>query len=224
MGRIVEAGVLSMSFCDEAWAHIAPIRAAIAQHPFLTGLADGSLPLAAFQRYLVQDSHYLADYARVLEFAAARAPDIAARDEFSNGAKVAVEIEAALHKRFFVEYDVTTCALPTPVCTAYSSYLIKLATTRSYEEAIAGLLPCFWIYWDVGKTMMARTAPTNPFASWISTYCDQDFGAATQRIKAIVDAAATPATTLAMLEGFETAARFEWMFWDSAWKDANWPV
>lgn len=213
-----------MSFCDTAWARIMPIRTAIAQHPFLKGLADGSLPLAAFQHYIIQDSHYLADYARVLALVAARAPDAAARLEFSDGAKVAVQIEAALHQSFFAEYGVTASAPPTPVCVGYSSYLIKLATTGSYEEAIAGLLPCFWIYWDVGQSMMLSAAADNPFSSWIATYCDPSFGAATARVKAIVDAAATPATTPAMLAAFETAARFEWMFWNSAWEGAIWPV
>jgi thiaminase (transcriptional activator TenA) len=215
-----------MGFCSKAWAQIMPIRAAIAQHPFLIALADGSLPLAAFQHYIIQDSHYLADYARVLALVAARAPDAAGRLEFSDGAKVAVQVEAALHQSFFAEYGVTSSTPPSPVCTAYSSYLIKLAATRSYEEAIAGLLPCFWIYWDVGQTMMTRTAPSNPFASWIATYRDPAFGAATARVRAIVDAAAiaTPAAYPAMLEAFETAARFEWMFWDGAWRRESWPV
>ncbi len=213
-----------MSFCAEAWEKIAPIRAAIHAHPFLTQLADGSLPRAVFQHYIVQDSHYLADYARVLALVSARAPDAAARAEFSDGAKVTLQVEAALHQNFFAEYGVTQAMPPTPVCTGYASYLIKLATTRSYEEAVAGLLPCFWIYWDVGQAMAPRAGENNPYTSWIATYVDPDFAAATTRIKAIVDAAATPAARPAMLEAFETAARFEWMFWDAAWQQQGWPV
>jgi thiaminase (transcriptional activator TenA) len=213
-----------MSFCAAAWNNIAGIRKAIHAHPFLDGLADGTLPRAAFQRYIVQDSHYLADYARVLAMVSARAPDAAARLEFSDGAKVAVQVEAALHQSFFASYGVHDVAAPTPTCTGYTGYLIKLAATRSYEEAIAGLLPCFWIYWDVGQAIAPRAAPDNPYASWIATYVDPAFGAATARVRAIVDAAATPATTAAMLLAFETAARYEWMFWESAWKDLDWPV
>jgi TENA/THI-4/PQQC family len=72
MGRFGEAGFLMMSFCEEAWERIAPIRAAIYAHPFLHGLADGSLPRPLFQHYIIQDSHYLADYARVLALVPAR--------------------------------------------------------------------------------------------------------------------------------------------------------
>jgi thiaminase (transcriptional activator TenA) len=224
MGRIGADGFLNMSFCEIAWQRIAPIRDAIHEHPFLLGLADGTLPQEVFQHYIIQDSHYLSDFARVLALVSARAPDAAARLEFSDGAKVAVQVEAALHQNFFAEYGVQHTASPTPVCMGYSSYLIKLAVTRSYEEAIAGLLPCFWIYWDVGQAIVPRAGKTNPYASWIATYADPAFGAATARLKAIVDAAATPAAQPAMMEAFETAARYEWMFWDSAWQGQNWPV
>jgi thiaminase (transcriptional activator TenA) len=217
-------GFLMTRFCDEAWEQIAPIRAAIYAHPFLQGLADGSLPRPLFQQYLIQDSHYLADYARVLALVSARAPDAAARLEFSDGAKVAVQVEAALHQNFFAQYGVTYSAPPSPTCLGYCSYLIKLASTRSYEEAVAGLLPCFWIYWDVGQRMFAKCGNENPYADWVNTYADPAFGAATQRVKAIVDAAATPATRSAMMDAFTTAARYEWMFWNAAWVGETWPV
>jgi thiaminase (transcriptional activator TenA) len=224
MGRFGETGFLSMSFCEEAWECIAPIRAAIYAHPFLHGLADGSLPRPLFQHYIVQDSHYLADYARVLALVSARAPDAAARLEFSDGAKVAVQVEAALHQNFFAQYGVSQSTPPSPTCIGYSSYLIKLASTRSYEEAIAALLPCFWIYWDVGQTMFAQSPDDNPYADWVSTYADPAFGAATARVKVIVDAAATPAARPAMLNAFETSARYEWMFWNAAWLNEGWPI
>jgi thiaminase (transcriptional activator TenA) len=224
MGRVTAYGFLNMGFCDEAWQHIAPIRAAIHAHPFLNGLADGTLPRPVFQHYIMQDSHYLADYARMLDLVSARTPDAAARQEFSDGAKVAVQVEAALHQSFFAEYGVQKVAPPSPTCTAYSSYLIKLATTCSYEEAISGLLPCFWIYWDVGQMIVPRAGSKNPYASWIATYADPDFGAATARVKAIVEAAAMPAARPAMLAAFETAARYEWMFWNAAWQGEKWPI
>ncbi len=213
-----------MSFCAAAWDKIANIRKAIHAHPFLDGLAQGTLPRAVFQRYILQDSHYLADFARVLALVSARAPDAAARLEFSDGAKVAVQVEASLHQSFFSAYGVEDAAPPSSVCTGYTSYLVKLATTRSYEEAIAGLLPCFWIYWDVGQAIAPRARDDNPYASWIATYVDPGFAAATQRVKAIVDASATPALQPLMLQAFETAARYEWMFWDSAWQGQDWPV
>lgn len=220
-----------MGFCDEIWADVAPLRQAILVHPFLTALADGTLPRDSFQHYIVQDSLYLAEYARVLAIAAARAPSPAGRLEFSDGAKVAVQVEEGLHQAFFAQFGVTAAmaqaAEPTPACLGYTSYLASLAATRSYEELIAGILPCFSVYWEVGCAIKPRATSPNPYAPWIDTYADPGFGEATDRVRALVDeaaAATTPALREAMIRAFRNATRYEWMFWDSAWRLERWPV
>ena len=82
-----------MSFYAAIWEEVGPLRQAILAQPFLAELAAGTLPPATFQHYILQDSLYLAEYARVLALAAARAPTAAARLEFSDGAKAAVQVE-----------------------------------------------------------------------------------------------------------------------------------
>jgi thiaminase/transcriptional activator TenA len=220
-----------MGFCDEIWAEVAPLRRAILAHPFLDELARGTLPGPSFQHYIVQDSLYLAEYARVLAIAAARAPTAAGRLEFSDGAKVAVIVEEGLHQAFFAQFGVSAemaaAAEPTPACLGYTSYLASLAATRSYEELIAAILPCFWVYWEVGCAIKPLAASPNAYAPWIDTYAAPEFGAATDRVRALVDAAAdaaTPATRAAMAQAFRMATRFEWMFWDSAYARESWPI
>lgn len=220
-----------MSFCDDIWDEVAPLRRAILDQPFLAELADGSLKPESFRHYIVQDSLYLAEYARVLAIAAARAPSSAGRLEFSDGAKVAVQVEEILHQAFFAQFGVTPAmahdAEPSPVCLGYTSYLASLAATRSYEELIAGILPCFWVYWEVGCVIKPKAASPNPYAPWIDTYADPSFGEATARVRALVDAAAadaSPALRGAMAKAFRMATRYEWMFWDSAYRCAGWPI
>ena len=220
-----------MSFCDTIWQELAPLRRAILDQPFLAELADGSLAPESFRHYMLQDSLYLAEYARALAIASARAPTAAGRLEFSDGAKVAVQVEQALHQAFFAKFEVTPemarQAEPTPVCLGYTSYLLSLAATRSYEELIAGILPCFWVYWEVGCDIKPRATSPNPYAPWIDTYADPGFGEATARVRALVDeatASATPATRAAMATAFRNATRYEWMFWDSAYRRETWPV
>lgn len=220
-----------MSFCDTIWHDVGPLRRAILEQPFLAELADGTLPAESFRHYMMQDSLYLAEYSRVLAIAAARAPTAAGRLEFSDGAKVAVQVEEALHQAFFAQFGVTPemalASEPTPVCLGYTSYLLALAATRSYEELIAGILPCFWVYWEVGCATKLRAASPNPYAAWIDTYAAPSFGEATDRVRALVDQAAahaTSATRAAMGTAFRNATRYEWMFWDSAYRRAGWPV
>lgn len=220
-----------MSFCAEIWDEVAPLRQAILAHPFLTELAAGTLPSASFQHYIVQDSLYLAEYARVLAIAAARAPSAAGRLEFSDGAKVAVQVEEGLHQAFFAQFgvrgDMAAAVEPSPACLGYTGYLASLAATRTYEELIAGILPCFWVYWEVGCAIRPQAVSPNPYAPWIDTYAAPEFGEATDRVRALVDAAAeaaSPAVRDAMAQAFRVATRYEWMFWDSAYRREVWPI
>ena len=67
----------------------------------------------------------------------------------------------------------------------------------------------------------------NPYAAWVDTYATPSFGEATERVRALVDEAAaqgTQATRDAMAQAFHRATRFEWMFWDSAYRQAGWPI
>lgn len=220
-----------MSFTETIWADVAPLRRAILDQPFLSELAAGTLEAESFRQYIVQDSLYLAEYARALALAAARAPTAAGRLEFSDGAKVAVQVEEALHQAFFAQFGVTAemahSSEPSPACLAYTSYLNALAATRSYAELVAGILPCFWVYWEVGCHVKPRAASPNPYAPWIETYAAPAFGEATERVRALVDEAArdaSPAVIEGMRAAFRQATRYEWMFWDSAYRREVWPI
>jgi thiaminase/transcriptional activator TenA len=46
----------------------------ILEPPFIAGLSDGSLDQAVFPFYVIQDAHYLREFARALSVAPARAP------------------------------------------------------------------------------------------------------------------------------------------------------
>ncbi len=220
-----------MSFCDAIWEEMLPVREQILNLPFLTELAAGTLPADSFRHYIVQDSLYLAEYARILALAAARAPNPAARMEWSDGAKVALVVEESLHRSYFdmfgVDAEIAARTEPTPACLGYSSFLGHLAATRSYAELVAGILPCFWVYWEVGCAIKPKAVSPNPYSAWIDTYATPEFGGATERARALVDqaaAATTPGMRGAMAKAFRTATRYEWMFWDSAYHRKGWPV
>src|SRR4029077_20577685 len=88
-----------MRFSDEAWQQNAALREAIHRLPFNTELAAGALSRELFRFYIMQDSIYLWQYARVLALSAAKAPEIATLQAFANSALGAVAVEQALHGR-----------------------------------------------------------------------------------------------------------------------------
>ncbi|MFF0739105.1 thiaminase II [Streptomyces sp. NPDC004111] len=216
---------MTTTFCDELWSATADIRTAIDRLPFVTGLGDGTLDRDKFVYYLAQDAHYLRDYARALASAAAKADrpeDIAF---FAKSAHDAVVVESSLHETNVVDVDAWT---PSPTCTGYTSYLLSVAHTQGYAELAAAVLPCFWIYAEVGRTLLAQAGDlaAHPYGDWIGTYADEEFEAATEHARQIVNrlaAQADPATRERMRAAYITASTYEWMFWDAAWRTESWP-
>ena len=215
-----------MSFAQDAWEAIAPIRKAIDKLPLLTGIQDGTLPRDTFAYYMAQDAHYLADYGRVLAAAASQTTDADELLFWARSAHTTVIVERELHATHVADF----AAIPkSPTCTAYTSYLLSLAAAGRYPALAAGILPCFWIYEDVGRRLKDRVGDLtgHPYADWISTYGDPAFAASTEQAKQILDhlaAQTDPGTVERMHQTFATASRYEWMFWDAAWRQETWPV
>ena len=220
-----------MSFTSDCWRAITPIYDAILRHPFLCGLTDGSLAHDAFRFYVVQDAHYLRDFARALSIAAAKAP----REEWiitlNEHAAGALRVERSLHETFFRDFglgvqDVAATPLA-PTNLAYTSYLLAVAYGAPFHEALAALLPCYWIYWEVGKELERAGSRDPLFSRWIGTYASEEFGSV---VRAVLEMADTTAARLgederaAMLAHFVTTSRYEWMFWDMGARKEAWPV
>jgi thiaminase (transcriptional activator TenA) len=221
----------SMSFTSELWNAVSPIYAAILRHPFLTGLTDGSLSREAFRFYAVQDSLYLREFARALSLAAARAPRDPWIIMFNEHAAGALKVERELHEGFFVDFGLTQEAVAAtplaPTNVAYTSYLLAVAYGSPFHEAVAALLPCYWIYWEVGKELERRGSPDPLYSRWIGTYASEEFGSVVRAVLACADTVAAglgPAERDAMMAHFTTTSRYEWMFWDMGHRREAWPV
>ena len=219
------------AFSREAWARAAGTYEAIRTMPFNAELAAGTLRQDRFRHYIVQDAHYLIGFGRALSLAAAKAPEPDAIVQFARAAQDAIVVERALHGGFFSDYGIgpeTFAATPrSPVCDHYVCYLLATAYAEPYAVLCAALLPCFWIYKAVGDDIFGRAAPANPYRAWIDTYAGDEFAAAVAAMIAATDRAARdagPATGARMHQAFAQATRLEWMFWDSAYRDASWPL
>ena len=220
-----------MTFTAELWQAIGPIYAAILRHPFVRGLTDGSLPRASFEFYAMQDALYLREFARALSLAAARAPEDEWIIMFNEHAAGALKVERALHEGFFTAFGLTpeaVAAMPlAPTCLAYTSYLLAVAYAAPYHEAMAAVLPCYWIYWEVGKALERAGSPDPVYARWIGTYASGEFGDVVRAVIAATDQVAarlSAAERDAMRRHFITTSRYEWMFWEMGYRREAWPL
>jgi len=218
-------------FTAELWDAAAPIFARILEHPFLRGLTDGSLPEERFRFYVKQDALYLREYARCLALASAKAPTGSWCEMFAAHAQSALNVERSLHEAYFAAWGLAPeeveATAPTPTTLAYTSYLLRVAGTGTFEELIGAILPCYWIYWEVGKTLVATGSPNAVYQRWIDAYASEQFASAVQRVldAANRSTADLPASRLAVIRRhYLTASRYEWMFWDAAYNMESWPV
>lgn len=222
---------MSRQFTGELWKSIEGIYQAILAHPFIRGLTDGSLPEPAFRYYVIQDALYLQDYARCLALAGAKSPVDAWCEMFAEHAKTALVVERSLHEGFFQGWGLSPEAVyrtpKAPTNLAYTSYLLRVAHDRPFEELVGAVLPCYWIYWEVGKHLEREGSPNPLYRRWIDTYASEEFGTVVRQVLEVMDRAVEdlPESRRAPVrEHFITTSRYEWLFWDAAYRQETWPV
>jgi thiaminase (transcriptional activator TenA) len=222
---------VTTNFSAELWRTGAPTYDAIRRHPFITGLTDGSLSHDAFRYFVVQDSHYLRAYSRALTLVAGRAVDDGDVQMFARHAADAIEVERELHTGLFAELGIDPAEIDAvgagPTTMAYASYLIAVATTGTYAEAVAAVLPCYWIYRDVGRELAAASSPDPVYKRWIETYASEEFDAVVEAVLAVTDRLGEslgPAERERCHRHFAVTCRYEWMFWDAAYRQLPWPI
>ena len=216
-------------FTAELWDdEISGSYRAVLAHPFITGLTDGSLPEPAFSYYVVQDVLFLHRYAQALAILAGRAPDPASAAMFTrHAAGVADELD--LHDGLLRDLGIDPAAAsaePAPVTLAYTSYLLATVHGGSYAEGVGAVLPCYWIYQQVGTHLTGRGSPSPRYQRWIEAYAGDDYGADVRAVLAEADrlGADLPAAERALVRRHvRVTSRYEWMFWDAAYHQQGWP-
>lgn len=202
------------------------------EHPFVRGIGDGTLALEKFKFWLRQDYVFLIEYSRLLALAAARSPDLKTMIRFATLLKETVDTEMNLHRTYAAEFHIRPeeieSELPAPTTQGYTDFLLRVATTGDFAELAAALLPCMWAFSEIGQRLATQPKPGDErYAKWIAMYSSSEFAELAQWCRDLVDdlAAGLPERDLLkMEEAFVTSSRYEWQFWEMAWKMEKWTV
>lgn len=216
-----------MKWSQQAWEASKPVYDQILKLPFIEELMNGTLDKEKFMFYIQQDALYLADYGRVLAAIGARLKKAEYTEAFIHFAGDSVAVEKALHASFLKDFDLKKQEA-SPSCLLYTSYLYKQLADSPVEVALAAVLPCFWIYKEVGDYILQHQVKgNNPYQEWIDTYGGDDFDRSVKLAISICDevvAQCTEEQRKAMTNAYVMCSRFEWMFWDSAYRMEEWAV
>jgi thiaminase/transcriptional activator TenA len=202
-----------MSIAGSLWQENADLAQAALRHPFVRGIADGTLDRDRYAAYLAQDAIYLEAFARAYALALAAAPDRAGVEAFAaliHGVREELRLHDGVAARWGIDLAVVQ---PAAATLAYTEFLLATAATRDVGTICAAMTPCMRLYAYLGQSL-AETAGPGPYREWIDTYADPEFEDLARTLEELLDryvrdpAAATRA--------YRRAMQLEVAFFDSA--------
>jgi hydroxymethylpyrimidine/phosphomethylpyrimidine kinase len=210
---------VTTSLADRFWHQDRDLAALCLAHPFVRGLADGSLPTGRYRDYVAQDAFFLRAFAGAYELAAARAADAPGKALYAELA-AGVADELRLHARTAAALGIDLQhVVPADATLAYVEFLTATAAVRPEPCAAAALLPCLRLYAWLGQQLLPALAPTSPFADWVRTYAEPGFDALWRRLAPRLERATTDAgvTSDELAALHRRAMHLEHRFFAAAW-------
>lgn len=207
----------------------------IYSHPFLLGMAHGTLPLECYKRYMLQDYLYVQQYVKLYALAAIKTTqDPELRKRFTGGIELTITSELTMHRENSIKLGLTPDQLDhtelAPTATAYMNFLTCISHTGSLAEIVAAMLPCAWTYGELAKNLLEINGAglEHPvYGEWIRTYSDDEFIAASYWLIPLMEDLAkdlSPSELDRLEQLFLTASRYEYMFWEMGWSGNDWPL
>jgi thiaminase (transcriptional activator TenA) len=179
----------------ELWAANQDVAEACLAHPFVRGLASGTLPVSSFRSYVAQDAFFLEAFARAYASALARSPDRHGLEAF-HALIGGVLDELKLHAAYAARWDVDLARVePLPSTLAYTDFLLAAAGLGTFGQICAAMTPCMRLYAYLGQALLAEgvTGPSNPYREWVETYASPDFESLAATLEALLNRYATDA-------------------------------
>ncbi len=207
-----------MSLAAILWEENADLARAALGHRFVRGLGDGTLPLGDFQGYVAQDAFFLESFARAYALALARSPDRGGVEAFAELVSGVIE-ELRLHEVYAERWGAPLDGVdPGEATLAYTEFLLSTAALGGVGETCAAMTPCMRLYAFLGRSLAEEGyGEENPYAEWIQTYSDPEFGALAARLEGLLDRYADDAP--AVRSAYRRAMALEVAFFEAnAWK------
>ena len=175
---------------EALWRANQDLARACVDHPFVQGLASGSLAAARFGAYVAQDAFFLRAFLQAWALALARAADPEPFRDLLNGAADELRLHRAYAAQLSLDLDHVT---PTPPSRAYTDFLLHTAWQEDLGGILAAMTPCLRLYQHLGGALAPGSG--GPYQRWIDTYSGPEFQQLATRVEALLDrhAVDTPA-------------------------------
>ena len=206
---------MTIETSERLWRADRSLADACLRHPFVRGLADGSLPSWRYKQYVAQDAFFLRAFVHAYGLAGARAEDAEGMRLYRELA-AGVEEELSLHRGVAQRLGIDLESVrPAPATLAYTDFLLATAATRSEPCAAAAMLPCLRLYAWLGQQLRPSLVSESPWGEWVETYADPGFDALWRRLAPRLEGAECASDELADIH--RRAMTLELRFFEAAW-------
>ena len=205
----------------------APVWEKCLNHPFVTGLGDGSLPVEKFRYFMLQDYLYLFDYARVFALGVVKARDPELMRSFAASVESILNGEMKIHRAYMQRLGITEeqvfAVQPALDNLSYTHYMLSVANAGTPVEIVASILACSWSYAEIGQALAKLPgALEHPFyGEWVQSYAGEEYAAMNQGLIDLMNHLAENVSDEQLehlKEIFVNCSRYELGFWDMAWE------
>ena len=211
-----------MDFSKKVWDKNKKLYDKIVNMHFNKELMEGTLDKKRFAYYIEQDAIYLKYYSKALAIISSKMHDSEYAISFlKSSINSYIVEEEVVHKYFKDIFNFKNTNKLTTANIGYTGFLINTSQTEAAEAAVAAILPCFWIYNEIGKHIKEKAViKNNPYKKWIDTYADEEFSKSTENMIKLTDdlySKASKDVRERMIVTFNTAFVWEYRFWNDAY-------
>lgn len=218
--------VSQQPFTMQLLAAAQPVWSAMTQHPFVQEVAKGTLDPVKFDFWVQQDHYFVMETRRLWGYAAARAPE----EEITRTllqAAAALDPELQLFRDHAQARGIPLDVTPAPICQGYASFAVHVAAFGDFLELFSVIYGAEKAYFDTWTTVKGQTPPESAYARWIANWTSPAFADFVAWLGRTLDRLATGQPDAALgraRRAFLTTARFEYLFWEMAYRQEGWPV
>ncbi|MDQ0223377.1 thiaminase II [Streptococcus moroccensis] len=200
-------------------------------HPFIKELQAGTLSSEIFRYYLLQDRYYLEHFSKIYQIIAERTDNPVIKELMAENSRHLAEGEAMIREAFFKDLGITdeeVAETPiAPTADHYVAHMYRQLAEGSLAVACASLLPCPWLYHEIGLLLKPEGSPVPIYQQFIDTYAGEDSKENIAYECQVLDQLyekASPEEQEAMLAAFYRSSQLEYLFWEMAYTLEQWPL
>jgi thiaminase/transcriptional activator TenA len=115
---------------------------------------------------------------------------------------------------------------PSPTNEAYMNFLIKTCALGTPLESLVAVLPCFWTYLEIAKyhKESLKNNPVKIYVEWAQPYLSKEYEALVTELIDLINSRSGNQEYAILKNLFIKGSRYEWMFWDMAYRMEKWPI